>query len=145
VFIDCYLATAVSRSLKSSESVSVSKLGHLCSISTFHYSYPSTTHWPVLISHPAAGSRLSDWLPISVLTHLVHTRNAVTNIIVESLQFKTGSKDNSGYITQLKQQKSKKVTYLMSYRHIVNVLTSNIFPSSSRFLFMLLLPVFPGE
>jgi len=35
-------------------------------------------------------------------------------------------KDNSGYITQLKQQKSERWYYLAAHRHIVNVLTSNI-------------------
>ena len=41
-------------------------------------------------------------------------------------QFETGCKDDSGYVTQLKQQKSKRWYYLAVHRHIVNVLTSNI-------------------
>jgi len=62
--------------------------------------------------------------------------NAITLFIGESFirllllktsQFKTVCKDDSGYITQLKQQKSKKVILLSSTSpHIVNVLTSNI-------------------
>jgi len=39
---------------------------------------------------------------------------------------KTVCKDDSSYITQLKQQKSKRWHYLAAQRHIVNVLTSNI-------------------
>ena len=34
--------------------------------------------------------------------------------------------DDSGYVTQLKQQKSKGWHYLSAHRHRVNVLTSNI-------------------
>jgi len=36
-------------------------------------------------------------------------------------QFKTVCKDDSGYSTQLKQQKSKRWYYLAAHRHIVNV------------------------
>jgi len=34
--------------------------------------------------------------------------------------------DDSGYITQLKQQKSKRLYYLATHRHEVNVLTTTI-------------------
>jgi len=53
--------------------------------------------------------------------------SSVLRLLSKTSQFKTVSKDDSGYITQLKQQKSTKVIfYLESHRHIVNVLTSNI-------------------
>ena len=35
-------------------------------------------------------------------------------------------KDDSGYVAQLKQQKSKRWYYLSAHRHEVNLLTSNI-------------------
>jgi len=41
-------------------------------------------------------------------------------------QFRMICKDNSGYITQLKQQKSKRWYYLAAHCHIGNVVTNNI-------------------
>jgi len=42
--------------------------------------------------------------------------------VKKTSQFKTVCKDNSGYMTQVKQQKSKKWYYLAAHRHIVNAL-----------------------
>ena len=47
-------------------------------------------------------------------------------LLLKTSQFKTVCKDDSGCITQLKQQKSKRWHYLAAHRQIVNVLTSNI-------------------
>ena len=41
-------------------------------------------------------------------------------------QLKTACKDDSGYVQQLKQQKSKRWYHLAAHHHLVNVLTSNI-------------------
>ena len=47
-------------------------------------------------------------------------------IVKNTSQFETDCQDDSGYITQLKQQKSKRCYYLAAHRRIVNVLRSNI-------------------
>jgi len=47
-------------------------------------------------------------------------------VVKKTSQFKAVCKDDSAYVTQLKQQKSKRWYYLAAQRHIVNVLTSNI-------------------
>jgi len=53
--------------------------------------------------------------------------SSICNYCWKTSQFKTVCKDDSGCITQLKQQKSKRWWYcLAAHRHIVNLLTSNI-------------------
>ena len=69
-----------------------------------------------------------------IQTSLVHNTDASRPIYtiylkyyrLKTLQFKRACKDDSGYITQLKEQKSKRWYYLAAHRRIVNVLTSNI-------------------
>jgi len=59
---------------------------------------------------------------------LGRSRNVLTSLTAKckkTEQFKTSCKDDCGWITQLKQQISKRRYYLAAYRPVVNVLTSN--------------------